>query len=117
MSPMRQLNRRQFIGRTLTAASFFTLASGVSLPAAAFHGRIRKAMIVDEVTEKTLEPLHAAGFNGVETRHICSEDEAAKGRAVAEKLGMRVHSLLRGCRGFTGDHTQGDARCQGLWSR
>src|SRR5262245_51981799 len=92
---MHQLNRRQFISRT-TAAGIFTMASGVALQAANFKGRIRKAKIVAEVTESALEPLKAAKFDGVETTHVCPEEEAAKGRAVAEKLGMRVHSVLRG---------------------
>ena len=47
-------------------------------------------MIVGEVTEAALEPLKTAGFEGVETTHICPEAEAAKGRANAEKLGMTL---------------------------
>src|SRR5438552_5002823 len=102
---MHPINRRQFISRTI-AASLFTLTSGVSLPAVTFHGRIRKAMIVGQVTEKVLEPLKAAKFDGVETTHICPEEEAAKGRAVAEKLGLRVHSVLRGWMEFNSDDSK-----------
>jgi hexulose-6-phosphate isomerase len=87
------LSRRQFIQRAALAAS---AVSAFSLPAAQFHGHIRKAMIVGEVTEAALQPLKEAGFDGVETTHIVGEEEAARGRAVAEKLGMRVHSVLRG---------------------
>src|SRR5205809_4085956 len=96
------MNRRQFINRA-TAAGLVTVISGFSAPAANFRGRIRKAMIVGEVTEKALEPLKTAGFQGVETTHICPEAEAAKGRAVAEQLGMRVHSVLRGWMEFNSD--------------
>src|SRR3954471_1695294 len=97
-----QMNRRQFIGRT-AAAGLFTVFSGSDLPAATFRGHIRKAMIVGEVSEKALEPLKVAGFHGVETTHICPEAEASKGRAIAEQLGMRVHSVLRGWMEFNSD--------------
>lgn len=60
-------------------------------------------MIVGEVTEAALQPLKDAGFDGVETTHICPEAEAAQGRAVAQKLGMRVHSVLRGWMEFNSD--------------
>ena len=60
-------------------------------------------MIVKEVTEAALEPLKAAGFQGVETTHICPEAEAAAGRAVAEKLGMKIHSVLRGWMEFNSE--------------
>ena len=80
--------------------------AGLPLRAADPREKIRKAMIVKEVTEKALEPLKTAGFQGVETTHICPEAEAAVGRAVAEKLGMRVHSVLRGWMEFNSDVPQ-----------
>ena len=95
------VTRRQFLGRS-AALTAFTLLSRHTL-AAAFRGRLRKAMIVGQVTEAALQPLRAAGFAGVETTHICSESEAAEGRAAAEKLGMRVHSVLRGWMEFNSD--------------
>ncbi len=96
------MTRRQFISR----AAMGGLAAAtccLTVQAAPFRGRIRKAMIVKEVTEQALEPLKAAGFHGVETTYICPEAEAAAGRAVAEKLGMRVHSLLCGWMDFNSD--------------
>jgi len=99
------INRRQFIANTSTA-TLLTILSGLPVPAATFRGKIRKAMIVKEVTEKALEPLKTAGFHGVETTHICPEEEAAEGRAVAEKLGMRVHSVLRGWMEFNSEDPQ-----------
>ncbi len=103
---LQPLSRRQFI-TTATAASLLTLLPGLpAARAATFRGKIRKAMIVAEVTEKALEPLKAAGFDGVETTHICSETEAAAGRAVAEKLGMKVHSVLRGWMEFNSEDPQ-----------
>src|SRR5204863_7019323 len=97
-----QMNRRQFLRRA-AAAGLVTALPGLRLLAATFRGHIRKAMIVGEVTEKALEPLKAAGFQGVETTHICPQAEAAKGRAVAEGLGLRVHSVLRGWMDFNSE--------------
>lgn len=102
MPMLHSMNRRQFISHT-TAISFAAMLSGLPMRAANFTGRLRKAMIVKEVTEQALEPLKVAGFDGVETNHVCPEDEAAKGRAVAEKLGMKVHSVLRGWMEFNSD--------------
>jgi hexulose-6-phosphate isomerase len=98
------LDRRQFLQQTAMAGAACMLA-GTSSNAATFKGRLRKAMIVPEVTEAALAPLKEAGFDGVETTHICPEPEAAQGRAVAEKMGMRVHSVLRGWMEFNSDDT------------
>jgi L-ribulose-5-phosphate 3-epimerase len=96
------LTRRQFLGRTAATSAVVMLAAR-QLQAAGFRRRLRKAMIIGEVTETALQPLKEAGFNGVETTHICPESEAVQGRAVAEKLGMRVHSVLRGWMEFNSD--------------
>ena len=95
------LTRRQFIVRTSVASA--AIGVGLSAGAATFKHKLRKAMIVGEVTEATLQPYKEAGFQGVETTHICPAEEAAKGRAVAEKLGMRVHSVLRGWMEFNSE--------------
>jgi hexulose-6-phosphate isomerase len=96
---LQPLSRRRF----LAAAGAAALLPRISASAANFRGRIRKAMIIGKVTESALHPLKEAGFDGVETTHICPEDEAAAGRAVAEKLGMRVHSVLRGWMDFNSE--------------
>jgi hexulose-6-phosphate isomerase len=98
------LTRRRFVARASAIASFALLPG---LPAsAAFRGRIRKAKIVGEVTEAALQPLREAGFDGVETTLIGSEEDAATGRVTAEKLGMRVHSVLRGWMEFNSEEPQ-----------
>ena len=102
---LRQLNRRDFLATT-AAAGFLTALSIPNSRAEGLRGKIRKAMIVKEVSEKSLEPLKAAGFDGVETNHICPEEEAARGREVAAKLGMRVHSVLRGWMEFNSEDPQ-----------
>jgi len=61
------LTRRQFLAQT-SAAAVAGLTLGLPTRAATFKGRLRKAMIVGEVTEAALEPLKEAGFQGVEDR-------------------------------------------------
>ena len=60
-------------------------------------------MIIGPVTAHALEPLHAAGFEGVETTHVCPEEEAARNRKNADNAGMRVHSVLRGWMEFNSE--------------
>ncbi len=96
------LSRRQFLAAASAAASCSVLTPQ-SMRAAEFHSKIRKAKIIGKVTEDALAPLKAAGFQGVETTHICPEEEAAQGRALAEQMGMRVHSVLRGWMSFNSD--------------
>jgi L-ribulose-5-phosphate 3-epimerase len=59
-----------------------------------FKTRPRKALIA-RPTEDDLKRMKDAGFEGVEGR-VIPPAEAAKIREVAEKLGMRVHSVLYG---------------------
>ena len=66
-------------------------ASDTPLP---FKTKLRKALIA-RPTEDELTRMKAAGFEGVEARVLPPED-AAKMRAVADKIGMRVHSVLYG---------------------
>ena len=95
-------SRRQFLAAA-SAATACSLLAPQSAPAAEFRSKIRKAKIIGKVTEAVLAPLKAAGFQGVETTHICPEEEAAQGRAIAEQMGMRVHSVLRGWMSFNSD--------------
>lgn len=96
------LSRRQFLAAA-SAATACSLLAPQSTRAAEFKSKIRKAKIIGKVTEAALAPLKAAGFQGVETTHICPEEEAAQGRAIAEQMGMRVHSVLRGWMNFNSD--------------
>ena len=61
----------------------------------AFKHTLRKALIVGKPTEEALAPMKAAGFQGVEAG-IVSPEEAVECREVAEGMGMRIHSVLRG---------------------
>lgn len=96
------LTRREFLAASAAATAFGALGA---TPAAAepFRGKLHKAMIVGPVTEHVLEPLKAAGFEGVETRYICPEEEAAKLKKNADNVGMRIHSVMRGWMEFNSD--------------
>ncbi len=94
-------SRRQFLGACATAPLLAQFAAADEVPK--FHGRLRKAMIVGPVTEHVLTPLKEAGFEGVETRFVCPEEEAERGRKIAEKMGMRIHSVMRGWMEFNSD--------------
>jgi hexulose-6-phosphate isomerase len=96
------MNRRQFLTTSAAVPALGMLACPAAR-AAGFRGKLRKAMIVGEVTEAALTPLKAAGFDGVESNRVCSEEDAAKGRAIAAALGMRVHSVLLGWMEFDND--------------
>ena len=71
------------------------IAQGPATPAAplTFKTKLHKALIA-RPTEDDLKRLKDAGFEGVEGRSSVTPDEAAKMRAVADKLGMRIHSVL-----------------------
>ncbi|MEW6355980.1 MAG: sugar phosphate isomerase/epimerase family protein [Planctomycetota bacterium] len=86
------LDRREFLAM---AAAGATLGLGRrSCAEGEFKHTLHKALI-GKPTEDYLTKIKEAGFEGIETG-IVAPPEAEKGRAVAEKLGMRIHSVLRG---------------------
>ncbi len=72
-----------------------TIAQGPATPVArlTFKTKPHKALIA-RPTEDDLKRLKDVGFEGVEGRSSVKPDEAARIRAVASKLGMRIHSVL-----------------------
>ncbi len=101
---MNQPSRRDFVvsAAALAAAVIGGQKTAPASPASTlpatrpFKTTLHKAMIIGTVDEATLAPLKHAGFQGVESRAIVPEAEAAKGREIADRMGMRVHSVLRG---------------------
>lgn len=70
------------------------------LPAAEFETTLHKALI-GTPTSETLTSWKAAGFEGIESNQWSASPEVAMaGRKAAEKLDMRVHSVLRGWTNF-----------------
>jgi L-ribulose-5-phosphate 3-epimerase len=87
------LTRRGFL--TASAAAGVGLWAGGRLAAASFKTNLRKAVILRKVTEDGLRKLKDAGFEGVEGGTV-PVDEAKAARDIAEKLQMRIHSVIGG---------------------
>lgn len=107
------VNRREFITASAGLATGLGIGTGAvgaqppeRQPAAAprapappvsslsFKTKPRKALIA-RPTEDDLKRIRDAGFDGVEGR-VVPPPEAAKLRDVAEKIGLRIHSVLYG---------------------
>jgi hexulose-6-phosphate isomerase len=68
-------------------------------PPTVFKTKPHKALIQDRPTEAYLREVKEAGFEGLEARTVAPA-EAEQIRAVADKLGMRIHSVIRGWAAF-----------------
>jgi len=108
------MNRRDFLSSSAGVAAGLGLGAGAAAaqapaapPAAgrrqeptppisslAFRTKMHTALIA-EPTEDDLKRMKDAGFDGVEGR-VIPPAQAAKMREAAEKLGMRIHSVLYG---------------------
>ncbi len=88
------ITRRNFFGASVGMG----LAMGVP-PRQEFKTKLKKALISKKPSEAALKKIKDAGFDGVEGG-IIKPKEAEACRAVAEKLGMRIHSVMRGWANF-----------------
>ena len=96
--PMKQqLPRREFLAVSATVVAGFGLASQRQAQAAqpTLTTKLRKALIVNQPTEEGLQKLKEAGFDGVEGG-VLEVKDAEKCRAAADKVGMKIHSVIRG---------------------
>lgn len=93
MTDTRHTSRREFVAATGAVA--MGLAAGALGSDTKFRTRLHRAMIVGKPDEAALRPLKDAGFDGVEAG-ILPEGEALQCREIAEKMGMRIHSVLAG---------------------
>jgi len=99
-------NRRDFLA--VSAAAGVGLWASTRLEAAPWKTKLHKSLI-GAPNEATLTSWKAAGFEGIESgqRHA-PLDEAKEARKLAEKLGMRVHSVLYGWANFNTDSVASD---------
>ena len=98
------INRRNFLAAS--AAATAAMSAG-RLPAAPWKTTLHKALI-GRPNEATLKSWKAAGFEGIEsTDRGASPEKAAESRKMAEKLGMRIHSILYGWANFNNEKSAG----------
>ncbi|MBE3070098.1 MAG: sugar phosphate isomerase/epimerase [Planctomycetes bacterium] len=94
---MRQVTRREFLATTAVAGLGLAAAGRLGAEETVFKTKLQKAMITGRPVEPQLAKLKAAGFGGVETGFWNAKpDEAEDCRKVAEKVGMKIQSVLRG---------------------
>ncbi len=94
---MPSVNRREFLATTAAGVSFFATSP---VRGAEWKTKIHKALI-GTPDEATLEAWKAAGFEGYEsTDRSASPEKAEAARKLAEKHGMRIHSVMFGWANF-----------------
>lgn len=111
---MQQVNRRQFVAGTCAAGATALLGGGLlaAPEQAPFKTTLKKSMITGKITADGLKKYKDAGFDGMECGAIVSPDEAKAAREVAEKVGIRIHSVLRGWAEF---NSTDEKKAQGSW--
>lgn len=93
-------NRRAFLASAATISTglglgLFGVRTQMRAAEPSFKTKLRKALIMQKPTEDGLKRLKDAGFDGVEGGVIPQAD-AEKCRAIADQLGMKIHSVIRG---------------------
>lgn len=96
-------SHRDFMKVGATGIGLGLFGSWPALAAPVFKNQLHKALIVETPTESGLRQLKEAGFEGVEAG-ITSPEDAANCRKMAEKLGLRISSVLRGWAEFNSDN-------------
>ena len=86
------MTRRSFLA---AGAAGVGLLAARPLSAAPFKTTLQKAVIRSALKEDDLKKIKDAGFQGIEA-HTVPVEEAAKARELAEKLGLRIHSVMGG---------------------
>jgi len=96
-------NRRGFLTGSASVLAGLTLGLAQSCCIQKrSNRRFLKALVVDELSEPSLRQIRNAGFDGVEAP-IVRPDQAESLRVTADKLGLRIHSVMRGWAKFNSD--------------
>lgn len=91
-----RLSRREFLAAGAAAGLALALAPRSRAEEKPFKTHLTKSMI-GKPTEEYLGQLKVAGFDGIESSEWnVTPDVAKAARALAEKKGLRIHSVLRG---------------------
>lgn len=102
----KTISRRNFMVASAAACAGGLIAPGViNLEGAesfgGFKTTLHKALITGIPNEESLTALKNAGFEGIECSTWNADPAAAEqGRKIADKMEMRVHSVLRGWTNF-----------------
>jgi hexulose-6-phosphate isomerase len=91
------VTRREFIAASAATGLGLGLAGDGNADEAKFKTTLKKGAIVARPTEDALKKAKDGGFDGVEsTDWGIAPEEAAKCREAAEKIGVKIHSVMRG---------------------
>ncbi|MBL7133969.1 MAG: sugar phosphate isomerase/epimerase [Phycisphaerae bacterium] len=92
----KRLTRRELLAVPAAAGAAMAATGRSDAADAGFKTKLHKALITGKINEKTLARMKEAGFEGVECgAWNVKPAEAEKARAVAEKAGMKIHSVMR----------------------
>jgi hexulose-6-phosphate isomerase len=102
-------SRRGFLASSAAAGAGLLAARG--LRAAPFKTTLHKAVIQGRPSEGSLKRVKDAGFEGIECgAWNVTPDDAKKSREVAEKVGVRIHSVMRAWVNFNTASAEGDIK-------
>jgi len=103
------LSRRGFLASSATAG--LGLLAADRLQAAPFKTTLHKAVIQGHPSEGSLKGVKDAGFEGIEcTAWNTDPKKAAEAREIAEKVGVRIHSVMRAWVNFNTASVEGDIK-------
>ncbi len=95
------MNRRDFLKAAAAAGIVSGLPSASRAADVAFKTKLQKALLAGVADDATCERIAKAGFPGVElTKKDVTVEQAAQGRLVAEKHGLKIHSFMGGWADF-----------------
>ena len=87
-------SRREFLAASAAGVGLAAVGHAAEAP---FKTTLHKAVILgkDRMNEETLKKLKDAGLEGIEA-YTVPVDDAKKARELAEKCGLRIHSVMGG---------------------
>ncbi len=96
------MTRREFMqGMALAGVAAGMPLRGWTAEQPRFKTKLQKALIAPVADDATCERIAKAGFPGVElTKKDITLEDAQKGRAIAEKHGVKIHSFMAGWADF-----------------
>jgi L-ribulose-5-phosphate 3-epimerase len=91
-----ELTRREFLAGAAAAGLGVSAAGAAAESKGTFKTTLRKALIMGRIGEKQCAAFKEAGFGGIECRAwSVAPADAAAARKVAEKHGLKIHSVMR----------------------